>query len=467
MSGTLVSRTETAGARLSLRASRGGQPSGPPESGPDASSAGGHAPSEFQLMESRLGGGRSPPAWSQAKPPTESRPQPIATTAGFSALKQKFSQSSAADEPGEASVSIRAALTHPPATLSENLANEASANSRSVLKGSLANSDDPALKHTARNAVVRKRDHPQAGSHERASVQPTPVPTRTTANSAVNPQAVSPQQLAPSSDSPGSADGTTAPPGDSGPAIPAAYPGPVAAGTLAPAAPMQRRDGTGRCPATAGTSTESVTASEPAPTNGATSQAGAVTVVAGAAPSSGISGAATSATGTPPGSLAGSPPPGHAAAAGGPAHVPAANDPGLGSASAQLASSAGRQIALALTRADNSHAAPIIVRLQPRELGDLEVRITVQPSGTHIQVTAERRDTYESLLSGHPEIVRQLADAGVSLGNGGLDLRHGSGEQPARQSNRAPAGAPSASVQPAQSTSALPRSARGLLDIVA
>jgi hypothetical protein len=147
------------------------------------------------------------------------------------------------------------------------------------------------------------------------------------------------------------------------------------------------------------------------------------------------------------------------ASAGSPASAPAPTP--------HLAQSAARQIALALVRGVDPHTGTITVRLQPHELGSLELRVALQPGGMHVQVIAERRETYESLVSGRPEIERQLAESGVFLGNGGLDFRHGGGEQAAKNPAALPVSLPAAPPASAPTRPTAPHQARGLLDILA
>jgi Flagellar hook-length control protein FliK len=108
------------------------------------------------------------------------------------------------------------------------------------------------------------------------------------------------------------------------------------------------------------------------------------------------------------------------------------------------------------------------VQLHPAELGRVELRLGFQGDTLSVQMTVERKETYDSFLQGRTALERDLAQVGINLGGGGLDLRF---SQPERH---APAVAPrltSASL-PAEGVAASApvgsvRLGGGLLDILA
>lgn len=91
----------------------------------------------------------------------------------------------------------------------------------------------------------------------------------------------------------------------------------------------------------------------------------------------------------------------------------------------RVAAEAGQQVALRMARAAANGVESISVDLRPPELGRVEVRMTFRDGMVQVVMAAERAETFEAFRQDRTQLEQQLAQAGIDLGGGGLDLRHG------------------------------------------
>ncbi len=65
------------------------------------------------------------------------------------------------------------------------------------------------------------------------------------------------------------------------------------------------------------------------------------------------------------------------------------------------------------------------MRLVPEELGDVNVKLTIQGSSVSAQITAQTPAAHDALVAGQPQLERTLADAGLKLSSFNVDLAGG------------------------------------------
>src|SRR5690606_41281170 len=86
------------------------------------------------------------------------------------------------------------------------------------------------------------------------------------------------------------------------------------------------------------------------------------------------------------------------------------------------------------------------LRLAPEDLGPLEVRISLQQSTAHVWFGAQHADTRAALAEALPRLREMFAEAGLSLGHGGVSQeapgRRAGESAPARGGAAADAAAP-------------------------
>jgi hypothetical protein len=122
-----------------------------------------------------------------------------------------------------------------------------------------------------------------------------------------------------------------------------------------------------------------------------------------------------------------------------------------------------------LARALQDGTRVVTVQLHPAELGRVELKLGFQGNTLSVQMTVDRRETYDSFLQGRTSLERDFAQAGIDLGSGGLDLRFSQSErqEPGGAARPAAASSPQTEAPAAQAPSGSMRLGGGLLDILA
>jgi flagellar hook-length control protein FliK len=126
-------------------------------------------------------------------------------------------------------------------------------------------------------------------------------------------------------------------------------------------------------------------------------------------------------------------------------------------------------VALRVAHAAQDGVQTISIDLHPAELGHVGIELSFHEGGVSVQMTLARHETYEAFARDRGALEQQLAQSGLSLGSGGLDLRFGQrqDQQPAfagtQVSARVAPPQPAAATNPA----AAPRASDGRLNIIA
>jgi Flagellar hook-length control protein FliK len=92
---------------------------------------------------------------------------------------------------------------------------------------------------------------------------------------------------------------------------------------------------------------------------------------------------------------------------------------------AQPAGDANRQVAMHVAQALSDGGKTVTVELHPADLGRVELRFSFHSDGVNVRMTLDRPETFNAFASDRSGLEQQLAQAGVDLGGGGLDLRLG------------------------------------------
>ena len=128
-------------------------------------------------------------------------------------------------------------------------------------------------------------------------------------------------------------------------------------------------------------------------------------------------------------------------------------------------------LALRISRAVQDGDKVVTLELHPADLGRVEVRLSFHADGVGVQMTVDRAETFDSFSRNRTGMEQQLAQAGIDLGSGGLDLRLGqqSGGQPdpGRQSTSFRVPAAAIATMPIGVPPPLLWAGNGLLNIVA
>ena len=132
-------------------------------------------------------------------------------------------------------------------------------------------------------------------------------------------------------------------------------------------------------------------------------------------------------------------------------------------------SAAADQVVIHLARALQDGTRVVTVQLHPAELGRVELKLGFQGNTLSVQMTVDRRETYDSFLQGRTSLERDFAQAGIDLGSDGLDLRFSQSErqEPGGAARPAAASSPQTEAPAAQAPSGSMRLGGGLLDILA
>lgn len=136
----------------------------------------------------------------------------------------------------------------------------------------------------------------------------------------------------------------------------------------------------------------------------------------------------------------------------------------------RVAGEAGEPVAIRIARAARDGDKSLTMELHPADLGRVEVRLSFHADGVGVQMTLDKPETFEAFSRNRAGLEQQLAQAGINLGDGGLDLRLGQqGGQP--ESERRPANlrtqAGSYAIAPPALPAAIAWAGQGLVDIVA
>jgi flagellar hook-length control protein FliK len=126
-------------------------------------------------------------------------------------------------------------------------------------------------------------------------------------------------------------------------------------------------------------------------------------------------------------------------------------------------------VALRVAHAAQDGVPTVSIDLHPAELGHVGIELSFHDGGVSVQMTLARHETYEAFSRDRVALEQQLAQAGLSLGSGGLDLRFGQKQDQQPAFAGTPAVARIASPHPAATASpaAAPSTSDVRLNIIA
>ena len=134
-------------------------------------------------------------------------------------------------------------------------------------------------------------------------------------------------------------------------------------------------------------------------------------------------------------------------------------------ASQSAIQAAGRAVAMRINRAIRTGEETLTVELHPAELGHVAVKLAFHGNGVDVQMVLDRPETFQAFTQDRGSLEQQFAQAGIDLGNGGLDLRFGQGGQSGSERGSAMASSSAGTAAaPVESQSIL---LDGLVNIVA
>jgi hypothetical protein len=129
---------------------------------------------------------------------------------------------------------------------------------------------------------------------------------------------------------------------------------------------------------------------------------------------------------------------------------------------------ASQQVAMHVAQSLNDGGKTVTVELHPAELGRVEIHFSFHSDGMDVRMTVDRPETFDALSHDRSGLQQQLAQAGVDLGGGGLDLRLG--QQQSDQTGSYSSGRTSRVTMPTPQSEAAPATlwvSNSLLDILA
>jgi flagellar hook-length control protein FliK len=149
--------------------------------------------------------------------------------------------------------------------------------------------------------------------------------------------------------------------------------------------------------------------------------------------------------------------------------VTAANPPPL--QRAHIAAEAVPQVVMRAAQAQQDGVARISVDLRPPELGRVELQLTFRDGTVQVVMRAEQPDTFEALRQDRHHLEQQMAEAGLQLAAGGLDLQQGRlprpEPEPVPRSPSAQAASDSDAAVEEAGDGPHPRAIDSLIDIIA
>jgi hypothetical protein len=83
------------------------------------------------------------------------------------------------------------------------------------------------------------------------------------------------------------------------------------------------------------------------------------------------------------------------------------------------------QVVKGITMRNSGSTSEMRMRLQPEHLGDVSLKLTVSGTTISANIVAQNADVRDMLLSNQQQLVRTLAEAGLSLGNFSVDVSGG------------------------------------------
>jgi flagellar hook-length control protein FliK len=84
---------------------------------------------------------------------------------------------------------------------------------------------------------------------------------------------------------------------------------------------------------------------------------------------------------------------------------------------------ATQQVAMHVAQSLNDGGKTVTVELHPAELGRVEIHFSFHSDGMNVRLTVDRPETFDAFSHDRSGLQQQLAQAGVDLGGGGLELR--------------------------------------------